>query len=175
MQFISSDTSVWIDFSLIHNTTLPFRLSYTYVMSRDAVEDELLSPEGLGAELMSCGLRPVDITIDEFLLAEQYGIRYPQLSKYDRLALSIAKQRRFILLTGDGALRKAALQQGVTILGTLGILDQLWEEGKVTAEELLECLKQLNALNGGVIRLPKAELERRLAQFTNETQLPNKS
>ena len=136
MQFISSDTSVWIDFATIHKAELPFRLSYKYLMSKDAVEDELLSPPGLGSELISYGLIPVEITIDEFFLAQLYGKIYFRLSTYDRIALAIAKKRNIILLTGDGALRKAAAQEGVAILGTLGILDQLWKDGKVTAEEL---------------------------------------
>ena len=66
-------------------------------------------------------------------------------------------------MTGDGALRKAAIQEGVTIMGTLGILDQLRETGLINAAELRICLEELNALNGGVVRLPRAELERRLA------------
>ena len=167
MQFISSDTSVWIDFATIHKAELPFRLSYKYLMSKDAVEDELLSPPGLGSELISYGLIPVEITIDEFFLAQQYGKIYFRLSTYDRIALAIAKKRNIILLTGDGALRKAAAQEGVAILGTLGILDQLWKDGKVTAEELKTCLEQLKSHNGGAVRLPMAELERRLAMLSN--------
>ena len=165
MQFISSDTSVWIDFSVIHKTELPFRLSYTYIMNKDAVEDELLSPPGLGAELISYGLVPVEMTIEEFFRAQQYGITYSRISAYDRIALAIAKERKIVLLTGDGALRKAAVQEGVAVLGTLGILDQLWEDRKVTAEEMKTCLEQLKELNGGAVRLPKTELERRLAMF----------
>ena len=42
MQYISSDTNVWIDFVTIQKTEMPFRLPYTYIMSKDAVEDELL-------------------------------------------------------------------------------------------------------------------------------------
>ncbi len=168
MQFISSDTSVWIDFSTIHKTELPFRLSYTYIMSKEAVEDELLSPPGLGAELISYGLIPIEITIEEFFRAQQYGTIYSRLSTYDRIALAVAKERKIVLLTGDGALRKAALHEGVPILGTLGILDQLWEDRKVTAEELKACLEQLKAHNGGTVRLPKADLERRLAMFLND-------
>ena len=94
MKFISSDTSVWIDFSTIHRIQLPFRLPYTFIMSRDAVVDELLSPPGLGEELMTYGLVPVDITIEEFFLAQRYGSRYTRLSTYDRVALAIAKERK---------------------------------------------------------------------------------
>lgn len=167
MQFISSDTSVWIDFSTINKTELPFRLPYTYIMNKDAVEEEVLSPPGLGAELISYGLVPVEITIEEFFLAQRYGTIYNRLSRHDRIALAIAKSRKIILLTGDGALRKAAVQEEVTIMGTLGILDQLWEKGLINAAELRSCLEELSTHNGGIIRLPRAEIEHRLALLAN--------
>ena len=137
MKFISSDSSVWIDFVAIQRIELPFRLPYTYIMSEDAVDDELLSPPGLGQKLISYGLVPVAITIDEFLLAEQYGNRYKKLSVYDRIALAIAKIRQITLLTGDGALRDAAKSESVPVTGTLGILDQLWERQSISVDELI--------------------------------------
>ena len=136
MQTISSDTNVWIDFSTINRLELPFRLPYTYIMNKDAVADELLSPPGLGAALIAQGLVPVEITIEEFVLAEQYGMAYLRLSAYDRIALAIAKERGITLLTGDGALRKAARQEGVPVIGTLGILDQLWQSAAIDTEEM---------------------------------------
>ena len=93
MEYISSDTTVWIDFSVINRTNLPFLLLYTYIMSNDAVHDELISPPGLGKELVSLGLVPVEITIEEFELAQSYGVAYRRLSVHDRVALAIAKKR----------------------------------------------------------------------------------
>lgn len=125
MEYISSDTSVWIDFSAIDRIELPFRLPYTYIMNSDAINDELLSPVHLRGELLRCGLISVELTLEEFDLAEEFGPRYPNLSIYDRIALAIAKVRKIILLTGDGALRKAAKCENVGIWGTIGVLDQL--------------------------------------------------
>ena len=70
MEYICSDTNFWLDFSAVGRTHLPFRLAYTFIMNRDAVEDEILSPEGLGRELLALGLQPVDMTIEEFRYAE---------------------------------------------------------------------------------------------------------
>ena len=64
MDYISSDTNVWIDFSAIRRTELPFRLPFTYIMSELAIEDELITPSGIGQELVSLGLMPVKITWD---------------------------------------------------------------------------------------------------------------
>lgn len=165
MQFISSDTNVWIDFVTIQKTELPFRLPYTYIMSRDAVEEELLSPPGLGRQLVSCGLVPVEISIEEFFLAEQYGQNYKSLSTHDRVALAIAKNRQITLLTGDKALRKAAQNEDVPFIGTLGILDQLWDQQRITVDELRLCLQRLLDNNGGAVRLPKAEILSRLTRL----------
>lgn len=61
MIYISSDTNVWIDFVTIEKLELPFKLPYTYIMSKEAIEDELLSPPGLGTKLASYGLIPVEM------------------------------------------------------------------------------------------------------------------
>lgn len=101
MEYISSDTNVWIDFATIQKMELPFKLPYTYIMSEDAIADELLSPPDLGQELISYGLKPVGITIEEFESAQLYGEKYIKLSIYDRIALAIAKNRNITLLTGN--------------------------------------------------------------------------
>lgn len=41
--YISSDTNIWIDFKTINAMSLPFRLQCDYIMSNDAIQDELLS------------------------------------------------------------------------------------------------------------------------------------
>ena len=48
-------------------------------------------------------------------------------------------------------------------MGTLGILDRLRSDGHIDDVELRYCLEQLKENNGGAVRLPKAEIDRRLA------------
>jgi len=165
MECISSDTNVWIDFSLIGCTELPFRLSYTYLMNSDAIEHELFAPSGLGKELLECGLVSVGLTIEEFDLAEVYGKTYSRLSIYDCIALAIAKERKIKLLTGDLHLRKAAFNEKVAVMGTLGILDQLLDGGFIDETKYVECLLALKHYNGSKIRLPGHEIINRLNQF----------
>ncbi len=62
MEYISSDTNVWLDFVAINKTDIPFKLPYTYIMNEDAIEDELLSPKGLREKLLSLGLKPVELS-----------------------------------------------------------------------------------------------------------------
>ncbi len=165
MEYISSDTNVWIDFSAIGQIELPFLLPFTYIMNSDAIDDELLSPVGLRAELLDCGLVSVELTIEEFNLAEELAPRYPKLSTYDRIALAIAKERDIVLLTGDNALRKAAKHEGVSILGTIGILDQLLAGKHVAEHEYEHCLLELQKHNGKKVWLPKSEISTRLQRL----------
>lgn len=162
MEFISSDTNVWIDFKTISRINLPFRLPYTYIMYKESMEEELLSPGGLKEELETAGLIGVDITIEEFMMADRWGQIYKRLSVQDRIALAIAKYRNIILLTGDKALREAAEKEDVRIMGTLGILDELYEGCYVTYDEYMYCLRELEKHNGREIRLPKVEIRKRI-------------
>ena len=44
MEYISSDTNVWIDFKIINRLNLPFLLPYTYIMYEESINSELISP-----------------------------------------------------------------------------------------------------------------------------------
>ena len=165
MEYISSDTNVWIDFFVIGRTDIPFHLPYTFIMNCDAINDELLPPSGLREKLLQCGLVSVELTIEEFGLAEELGPRYPQLSIYDRIALAIAIVRKIVLLTGDSALRKAAKHENVNVLGTISILDQLFDGSYIDESEYEYCLKELERYNGQEVRLPKSEINSRLQRL----------
>ena len=165
MEYISSDTNVWVDFATIDRLEYPFRLPYTYLMNNDVVEKEALSPKGLGDKLLELGLQAVELTIEEFFLAEEYTTKYAKPSLYDCVALAIAKTRGIILLTGDGPLRKAAKAEGVQVMGTIGVLDQLVERELIKREEYRYCIEELQRYNGRNVRLPAEELEKRLESF----------
>ena len=168
MEYISSDTNVWIDFATIDRLELPFRLPFTYLMNRDAVEDELLSPPNLGDTLIKLGLQATELTAEEFFLAEEYMGKYPKPSMYDCVALAIAKVRGIILLTGDGPLRKAAKEESVAVMGTIGVLDLLRKKELIDRDEYIGCLSALQECNGGRIRLPEKELKDRIELATKE-------
>ena len=167
MEYISSDTNVWVDFATIQKLELPFKLPYTYIMNEDAIEDELLSPKGLKQSLVQLGLRAVELSEEEFYQAEEYNLKYVKPSLFDCVALAIAKVRGLTLLTGDGPLRKAAEQEGITVIGTIGVLDQLFTGGYIEREEYIKCLKDLSFNNGGKVRLPAKELQKRIEELEN--------
>ncbi|MDD2402258.1 MAG: hypothetical protein PHI90_04335 [Clostridia bacterium] len=160
--YISSDTNIWIDFKTINAISLPFKLQNNYVMSNDAIQDELLSPYELKDELLCLGLIPINLDDSDLLLVYQYGSKYTQLSAYDTFAMAIAKNRNYILLTGDGNLRKVALAEGVMVRGTLWIFDELFSNGYLTKIEYLQYLKEIKKYNGRQIRLPSVEIQKRI-------------
>ena len=168
MEYISSDTNVWVDFMTIGRTELPFRLPYKYIMWEETITEEFLTPEWFRETMLACGLNPVEITIEEFMLAEEYGSKYIKLSVHDRIALAIAKERNITLLTGDGALRKAANKERVKVMGTLAIMDKLHDGNYIDDEEFCKCLERLEVHNGGIIRLPKEEIAARLEKVNKK-------
>ena len=87
------------------------------------------------------------------------------MSIQDRIALAIARNRKIVLLTGDKALRTAAMLEGVPIMGTLGVLDQLFKGNYISDAEYESCLKELEKHNGGEVRLPHGEIKRRLERI----------
>lgn len=165
MEYISSDTNVWIDFSIIKKLELPFRLNVEYLMNEDAINDELLSPKGLKSELLQLGLVPTELSEEEFYYGMTILNKDSRLSKYDCAALAIAKKRGIVLLTGDMRLRKMAESEGVSVIGTIGILERLYTERKISSEEYTISLERLIKENGQEIRLPMDELKKRLEKM----------
>ena len=165
MKYICSDTNIWLDFNEIHKLDTPFLLPETFIMYEGSIQEELLYPEDLAEQLLEKGLLPTDITTEEFFFAEQILVSRPKLSRHDAIALAIAKHRNIPLVTGDRRLRAEAERQDVPCMGTIGILDRLSELELLTLHEQYACWKQLHAANGKVVRLPKQELESRIAKL----------
>ena len=132
-------------------------------MFQEAIEKELLYPEDLKSQLVELGLLGVDITTEELFYADEISSKHRKLSVYDSIALAIAKKRGIVLLTGDNALRKAAISENVITFGTLGLLDRLLKENCIKKKEYHDCLLQLKKLLGNGIRLPEKEIDIRLA------------
>ena len=70
-----------------------------------------------------------------------------------------AKVNNYILLTGDGKLRKSSLLDGVEVHGIIYVFDELVESGILQKTTAAERLKELWKSNP---RLPKEEIEKRI-------------
>lgn len=162
MEYISSDTNIWIDFQTVDALELPFRLDCTYLMSSDTLNAEWLKPKGRGPRLVQLGLKAVDITTEEFYYADEIQSKNKRLSVYDCLALAIAKFRGIVLLTGDRRLRQTAEKEGVMVHGSLWIFDELLRCERITADEYKHFMLELKKHNGDRIRLPESEIDKRI-------------
>ncbi len=160
MDIISSDTNVWFDFHSISRVSLPFRLPVSYIMSRDAMRAEIVSPPELLEKLEELGLRGVELSYEELFYVESLKRKYVRLSVFDRGALAIAKNRNILLLTGDRALKNAAEKEGVKVVGTIGLLDRLYREQLIDVGEYRYCLTALESSQER--RMPVDELRKRL-------------
>lgn len=160
LELISSDTNVWLDFEAVSRVDFPFRLPVKYIMYYEALQEEVREPDWLLPDLQKHGLEGVELTSEEFFYADEIAEKYRQLSTYDRTALSIAKFRGITLLTGDNNLRKAAAAEGVVVVGTIGLMDRLLNEGCVSKQEYKRCL--IDMKRHPERRLPADEINERI-------------
>src|SRR5450756_525623 len=77
------------------------------------------------ADLARYGVRVRFLTSLELRQHETMQVHYRALSVADAEALVIARADKAVVLTGDGSLRKAALDAGVQVRGVLGELKRL--------------------------------------------------
>ncbi len=170
--YISSDTNIWIDFHEIDRLGLPFQLQFRYFISRPTFKEELLQPEELKTDLLNHGLQLTDVTDDELRLAIAFRSIYKQVSLNDAFAFAIAKNRNWILLSGDKPLRNAATSEGVECHGTIWVCDQLKEQGIVTDSEYGVIIDDLlEAVYKCRCRLPKSELLRRKKAIDQQSEI----
>lgn len=164
--FISSDTNIWIDFFEINHPEHPFLLNHKYYLSSAAYDDELISGDENRAVLEKYGLLVTDLSDDEMEQAIMYSAKYRRLSRYDTFALAIAKERSWILLTGDKPLRNAALNEKIECHGLLWIYDELYRLEKISGEAYTEALNALLvSVQKGRSRFPIDELMKRLKRL----------
>lgn len=161
--FISSDTNIWIDFYEISHIEHPFLLNNRYHLSTASFKDELKKSEDLPKTLLKLGLQLVSVSDDESEIAAIYQTKYRKISVYDAYALSIAKCRAWVLLTGDGPLRNAAKDEGVECHGVIWVYDELLRESKISNSVYRSAIFALKtAVLEGRCRLPIDELNKRL-------------
>jgi hypothetical protein len=134
-----------------------FRLPWTFMIP-DVILFELRLPYSWN--LQGQGLVEASLSEVGVLKVEELIRKYPQNpGRLDLFALVLAIQENAMLLTGDGALRKASSNEGVEHHGTLWLLDAMVNGGEITGEKGCESLELMR--NNGR-RLPKKEVLTRL-------------
>ena len=155
------DTSVIIDLHVGQILTLFFKLPYNFVTA-DAILAELLEPEG--QLLIEFGLQQEELSGTQILKVMQLTAIYRQPSVNDLFALVLSKELQIPLLTNDKNLRRAAIQEGVAIHGTLWILDEMVRLAVVSKQQAAHALIMMRERSS---RLPQDECDKRLSEWAN--------
>lgn len=117
-----TDTNIRIDLHRGQLLTQIFELPYE-LTAPDVIIAELDDPPG--QFLISLGLQQRRFSGEQVAQVQILTRKYRGLSPKDLFALVLAKELRSFLLTGDQLLRKAVEAEGVTVHGTLWVLDKL--------------------------------------------------
>ncbi len=153
------DTTICIDLFNGRLLEKVLTLPYEFVLP-DVIVAELLDPPGeyliqLGYSMQQI---PAEAIGQFFSLRE----KYTKPSTNDLFALLMARIHTCALLTGDGDLREAARNEGVTVHGLLWILDRLVEYQMLTKADAAASLERIVASGSW---LPKRDCEVRLKRW----------
>ena len=155
---IITDTNVFID--LIKAGALEYFMQLDYhILTTGFVVNEINHPDQK-ATLERC-LTPKRVEIIEFSGEEMLHIlRFRTRRNLKRLTdksvLFLAVQRQCPLLSGDGDLRKEAQDNGLTVFGSLWVINQLVEQQICTPQLAIALIRRLERCNP---RLPKKKME----------------
>ncbi len=162
-QLLISDANIVIDIAVAELVEAMFSLDYEFGISdiQFAAELEEQHPELLAAGLKLVELQAKAVNAASTLLENNTQLK---VSINDCLALSLAQQEECTLLTGDGKLRQLAISEGVTVRGTLWLMEQMFEADGITADEAAQAYSKMLA-DGS--RLPEDEIQKQLTNFKN--------
>jgi hypothetical protein len=116
-----------------------------------------------GERLLALGLQVVEVSEEGVGNALRYQQQRSSLSVPDSFALALAKEREWLLLTGDGQLRELAGDEEVECHGILWLLDMLEEADVPGIQPLHDGLAVLAAHPR--CRLPRREITIRLERY----------
>lgn len=131
-QMLISDANIFIDLECCQLTHLIFKLPYRFCTPDILFEYELKATH---AHLLNIGLVKLNLLPEFMIYAEQLTKKYEKNSIFDSMALSLAKQEKCPLLTGDKALRTAAKEEEIPTMGTIWILEQLVITQKISKHD----------------------------------------
>ena len=167
MNVMVADTSVLIDLErgglLEQCFSLPYRFTVPDLLYRNELTSRRDDPN-FGESLRALGLSVEELDRNEVSSAILYRRERPRLSLPDAFALALAASRKWTLLTGDAALRAFAATLSVVCHGVLWILDQIFDGGVSSPQELVAGLVSIR--DHPRCRLPQNEMARRIARYS---------
>jgi predicted nucleic acid-binding protein len=164
MKLIITDSSVFFD--IIKIQALPeFFVLDLEIRTTDFVKGEILESEQ--KEQIEMFIRSHQLIVFELRGQEIEEIENFKTKRFfktliDKTVLWKAKQLKCPLLTGDAKLRSEAIEQGVTVHGSLWVIQIMVETKVITANAGIEFLEKLKISND---RLPLDEIEKLIKQL----------
>ena len=116
------DANIFMDFAVTDLTPVLFRLDRKLVVPDILFHEELASRH---SHLLELGLRLQAMSEGQVGAAQRLIARHRGPSVNDMMALALASDLKCPLATGDARLRAAAQAEGVELLGTLGLVEQM--------------------------------------------------
>ena len=156
-----SDTSVLIDLERGGLLEVVFSLPHEFAVP-DVLYDREMQGEW-GEHLVRLGIRVVEVSAEGVGKALRYRQQRSALSVPDSFALALAKEREWLLLTGDAHLRELATGENVQCHGVLWLMDIMEETGIPGIQLLHDGLAALGAHPR--CRLPRREIAIRLERY----------
>ena len=159
MKLIITDSSVFFDIIKIQLLTEFFALDFE-ICTTDFVKGEILESEQREQiEMFIQSHKLIVFELSEKEIEEIVNFKTKRSFKtlIDKTVLWKAKQLKCPLLTGDAKLRNEAIEQGVTVHGSLWVIQIMVESKVIASYSGIEYLQKLKISND---RLPLDEIEK---------------
>ena len=160
MRLLISDANILIDMEEGKLLTLMFQLRIQFSTPDILFEEELAEHH---AHLLHMGLLLGELDAPALNYAFDLLQTVTGPSTNDCLALALARQEDCPLLTGDMRLRQTASEQGVEVLGTLWLVEEMVRQQVITIESAKRAYEMMKAAGR---RLPWTEAFGRLANLS---------
>ncbi|QBZ82374.1 nucleotide-binding protein [Hydrogenovibrio crunogenus] len=148
MQILISDANIFIDLEDGELLDKLFQLRFTFKTPDILYSEEL---EAQHSHLIENGLQLTELNETSMHYAMALVAQSSGPSTNDCFALASAKQEGCPLLTGDDALRKLAKKEGVVVMGTLWIVEQMVHGQAISVDEAKDAYSKMKVAGS---RLP---------------------
>lgn len=148
-----------IDIQVAEFTTEMFRIGER-ILTPDILYKEKLADRH--PELRDLGLFVEELTSLEVAEVERLRASYRTPSTNDLFALSLAKSRGWLLLSGDASLRDASEKESTEVHGTLWLIERMVQRQVITSPRALIGFKMMRKHGR---RLPWTEVEALMARL----------
>lgn len=163
MIFLVNDANILIDLLKINLLTPFFQLNYEFhvtdLVFAEVREDNI---SDLDSFFDAGHLKLHHFSFEDLLQIQLIELKNSALSVADCSCLYLSQRLSAILLTGDGALRRIAMENDIAVHGILWVFDELVSTGLLSKGDAADKLEKLIKLNK---RLPARECFKRIARW----------